>query len=327
MRRFSVRRHSITRIRAGLKILGSVLLAVTLFNLIPPFPSRADTTDQYLGFTINMDWVDSVFTSVDNLSFESVEENVVISRDDYLLNGTSYSSNDDKVSSFGFYYFMNGVTSLPVRLNGRDMTYISNDLRPLHYDYISHVSGEMNYYLYDYCGYDINVCIHHEEENEYWQSRDVVDVIFYKKESSVQPIFGYYVDMFRFYNPNSGEHFYTGNPDEFRTLFNIGWQYEGIGWIAPVNSNTPVYRLYNQYGGEHHYTTSVAERDMLVSVGWNDEGIGWYSDDAQTVPLYRQYNPNAFANNHNYTTSLGENDWLVSLGWQAEGIGWYGVVM
>ena len=133
------------------------------------------------------------------------------------------------------------------------------------------------------------------------------------------------VNMYRLYNTNSGEHFYTSDANERNYLAGIGWNYEGIGWIAPASSNTPVYRLYNSYGGEHHYTTNLAERDMLISAGWSDEGIGWYSDDEQTVPLYRQYNPNAFANNHNYTTSLAENDWLVSLGWRAEDIGWYGV--
>lgn len=134
------------------------------------------------------------------------------------------------------------------------------------------------------------------------------------------------VDMYRLYNPNSGEHFYTSSIGERDHLISLGWNDEGIGWVAPASSDTPVYRLYNQNGGEHHYTTSVAERDMLIGVGWNDEGIGWYSDDQRRVPLYRQYNPNAFANNHNYTTSQSENDWLVSLGWQAEGIGWYGVL-
>ncbi len=133
------------------------------------------------------------------------------------------------------------------------------------------------------------------------------------------------VDMYRLYNPNSGEHFYTSNPAERDMLIGVGWSYEGIGWTAPATSNTPVYRLYNANGGEHHYTTNAAERDFLISIGWTDEDIGWYSDDARGVPLYRQYNPNAFANNHNYTTSLAENDFLVSLGWQAEDIGWYGV--
>ena len=133
------------------------------------------------------------------------------------------------------------------------------------------------------------------------------------------------VDMYRIYNPNSGEHFYTANVAEKDKLVKLGWRYEGIGWKAPVKSNTPVYRLYNPNAGDHHYTRSIDERDYLVSLGWKYEGIGWYSDDAESVPLYRQYNPNAKAGNHNYTASKSENDWLVGLGWRYEGIGWYGV--
>ena len=132
------------------------------------------------------------------------------------------------------------------------------------------------------------------------------------------------VKVYRLYNPNSGEHFYTASVGERNVLIGLGWKDEGIGWHAPESSDTPVYRLYNANGGEHHYTTNAAERDMLTGLGWNDEGIGWYSDDEKNVPLYRQYNPNAFSGNHNYTASKAENDWLVSLGWREEGIGWYG---
>ena len=102
----------------------------------------------------------------------------------------------------------------------------------------------------------------------------------------------------------------------------VGWNDEGVGWVAPA-AGDPVYRLYNQYGGEHHYTTSVVERDNLISVGWNDEGVGWYSGGS--VRLDRQYNPNAYANNHNYTSSAVEKENLLSLGWQDEGTAWYGV--
>ena len=133
------------------------------------------------------------------------------------------------------------------------------------------------------------------------------------------------IDMYRLYNPNSGEHFYTSDAGEREFLISLGWEDEGIGWHAPSISDTPVYRLYNSIGGEHHYTTSLGERNALISAGWTDEGIGWYSDDYHLIPLYRQYNPNEFSNNHNYTTSVGENEFLVSIGWQAEGIGWYGV--
>ncbi len=133
------------------------------------------------------------------------------------------------------------------------------------------------------------------------------------------------VDMYRLYNPNSGEHFYTANATEKDNLVSLGWKYEGVGWKAPATSNTPVYRVYNPNAGDHHYTTNKAEIDFLVSVGWNDEGIGWYSDDAKSVALYRQYNPNAVTGAHNFTSSKGENDWLVSVGWKDEGIGCYGV--
>lgn len=124
--------------------------------------------------------------------------------------------------------------------------------------------------------------------------------------------------MHRLYNPNSGEHFYTGDINEKDSLVKYGWKYEGIGWTAPKMSDSPVYRLYNKNSGDHHYTMN-----RLIGLGWNDEGIGWYSDDKKEVPLYRQYNPNAITGNHNYTTDKTENDWLVGLGWKPEGIGWY----
>lgn len=131
--------------------------------------------------------------------------------------------------------------------------------------------------------------------------------------------------MYRLYNPNSGEHFYTAEIAERDNLVGYGWQSEGVGWTAPASSDTPVYRLYNAIGGEHHYTMDASERDALIAAGWNDEGTGWYSDDAKTVPLYREYNPNQFSCNHNYTTSKDEHDWLVSLGWRDEGTAWYGI--
>ncbi len=134
------------------------------------------------------------------------------------------------------------------------------------------------------------------------------------------------IAMHRLYNPNSGEHFYTGDVSEKNHLSSVGWKYEGIGWNAPKQSSIPVYRLYNPNAGDHHYTLDASEKDHLVKVGWKYEGIGWYSDESQGVPLYRQYNPNAKTGTHNYTTSKEENDFLVSIGWKAEGIGWYGVM-
>ncbi len=38
------------------------------------------------------------------------------------------------------------------------------------------------------------------------------------------------VHMFRMYNPNTGEHFYTGSTVERDNLIGHGWEYQGIGW-------------------------------------------------------------------------------------------------
>ncbi|MDO4537461.1 MAG: hypothetical protein Q4B54_04810 [Coriobacteriales bacterium] len=131
------------------------------------------------------------------------------------------------------------------------------------------------------------------------------------------------VEMHRLYNPNSGEHFYTASAGEKSALVDAGWRSEGVGWVAPVSSSTPIYRLYNKNGGDHHYTTSAGESAMLVAAGWRNEGVGWYSDDDMTYPVYRQYNPHASSGAHNFTTSKGENDNLVAAGWRGEGIAWY----
>ena len=137
--------------------------------------------------------------------------------------------------------------------------------------------------------------------------------------------------MYRMYNPNSGEHFYTAAIAEARYLKSIGWNYEDYAWIAPTESNIPVYRLYNSNSivGYHHYTYDAGERDSLIAIGWQDEGTAWYSDENMTTPLYRVYNPNAIGiyepGGHHYTTNTTERDYLVSIGWSDEGIGWYGL--
>ena len=132
--------------------------------------------------------------------------------------------------------------------------------------------------------------------------------------------------MYRLYNPNSGEHFYTADPAEKDNLVRVGWNYEGLAWNRPDGAtSSPVYRMYNKNAGDHHYTTSAAERDNLVKAGWIYEGIGWYSETDGGVPVYRLYNPNAKgAGAHHYTTSAAERYNLKKVGWKDEGIGWFG---
>lgn len=136
--------------------------------------------------------------------------------------------------------------------------------------------------------------------------------------------------MYRLYNPNSGEHFYTASVSEREDLISAGWTYENVAWRAPKESSVPVYRLYS--GTDHHYTTDVSEREMLVKAGWKYEGVGWYSDEAKGTVLYRLFNPNvqptAPRNNsgsHHYTADASERDHLVSVGWIYEGNCWHGL--
>ncbi len=129
--------------------------------------------------------------------------------------------------------------------------------------------------------------------------------------------------LFRMYNPNSGEHFYTTSRKEGNTLVDAGWTYEGDGWIAPKDGD-PVYRMYNPNSGDHHYTMSKREKNKLVEAGWNYEGIGWHSEADTGKPLYRLYNPNAQVGQHHYTASTRERDALTAAGWNYEGLCWYG---
>ena len=133
------------------------------------------------------------------------------------------------------------------------------------------------------------------------------------------------VPMYRMYNPNSGEHFYTGSTEERDGLVELGWQYEGVAWNAPVTGE-PVYRVYNPNSGDHHYTVDQAEVDMLKEAGWQYEGVAWNTASEDDVPQYRLWNPNADLGSHHYTSSTEERDALVELGWVLEGIGWYGLL-
>ncbi len=130
--------------------------------------------------------------------------------------------------------------------------------------------------------------------------------------------------MHRLYNPNSGEHFYTGSLEELNNLKTAGWIHEGNGFEVPVISDTPVYRMYNPNAGDHHYTTSADEKKFLEDAGWNYEGIAWYSAPITFKPLYRLNNPNASSGAHHYSMSEEERDHLTSIGWKYEGIGWFG---
>ncbi|MFC4653063.1 GH25 family lysozyme [Lactococcus nasutitermitis] len=125
-------------------------------------------------------------------------------------------------------------------------------------------------------------------------------------------------EVYRMYNPNSGEHFYTTNSYEATQLSKTGWHHEGIGWESPLTKNNPVYRLYNKNGGYHFYTLNNNEKNKLVSLGWRYEGVSFYTGGNSSI--YRSYNPNNGM--HNYTLNSYEHTQLVKFGWKNEGTAW-----
>ena len=131
-------------------------------------------------------------------------------------------------------------------------------------------------------------------------------------------------DVYRVYNPNTGEHFYTINYTEKTKLVAAGWRDEGLGWKSP-SSGIPVYRVYNpnSKGGDHYYTQNRSEAQQLVDKGWKWDLNGtpaFYSGGNKN--LYVAYNPNAKSGSHNYTTSLFEQNSLLSKGWKYGAIAW-----
>ncbi len=131
-------------------------------------------------------------------------------------------------------------------------------------------------------------------------------------------------DIYRLYNENTGEHFYTSSSYEKARLVVAGWVFEGVGWIAPEEGEA-VYRLYNPNadGGDHYYTTNLDEANSLVSLGWsidNDAKPVFFSGGE--TDLYSAYNPNAKSGSHNYTTSRAEQDALIGAGWTYDQVAW-----
>lgn len=134
------------------------------------------------------------------------------------------------------------------------------------------------------------------------------------------------IPMYRLYNSDNGEHFYTASAKERDGLVEINWgKYEGIGWYAP-KSGSNVYRLYNPGLRDHHYTMSWDEVNWLTkNYGWKYEGVAWKSASSNNKKVYRLFHPYMTSGSHHYTMSWDEVNWLTkNHGWKYEGVAWYG---
>ncbi len=136
--------------------------------------------------------------------------------------------------------------------------------------------------------------------------------------------------VFRMYNPNTGEHFYTKSETECDQLVKAGWNHEDDQDFTVVDAGDddaiPVYRLYNPNdGGMHFYTENASETRGLSKVGWIYEGISHYvykKTSTKGAIQYRLYNPNSSNGAHHWTSDVDEWSFLKSIGWNDEGPCW-----
>gem|GEM_PF-2265499 len=93
--------------------------------------------------------------------------------------------------------------------------------------------------------------------------------------------------IYRFYNTDTGAHFFTMNESEKNDIINnYSWfRYEGIAFYAYAPDGSapddalPVYRFYNNSTGGHFFTINEAEKDTIVlNYPWfRYEGVAWYA--------------------------------------------------
>ena len=122
--------------------------------------------------------------------------------------------------------------------------------------------------------------------------------------------------VFRFYNTQTGTHFYTISTVERDIVLARYPQfaYEGPAYYAfptPQAGQLPVYRFYNTRTGTHFYTQSEADKNFVLAnyPVFAFEGTAYYAPAAakqDNVPLFRFYNTNTGA--HFFTTSVVERD-------------------
>lgn len=125
--------------------------------------------------------------------------------------------------------------------------------------------------------------------------------------------------LYRFYNTQTGGHFYTISAEERDWIINTypQFNYEGPAFYVYKRlqeGTSAVYRFYNTRTGGHFYTASEDERDWILITypHFNYEGPAFYvykTWQEGTSPVYRFFNTQT--NAHFYTFSEDERDWII----------------
>lgn len=140
--------------------------------------------------------------------------------------------------------------------------------------------------------------------------------------------------VYRFYNRETGTHFYTASVSERDGVVQSMPQfaYEGAAFAAlsqARSDSVPVFRFYNTKTGTHFYTTSVSERDGIIAYypQFAYEGTAFHAlpvagTDGRTA-VYRFFNKTT--GSHFYTASASERDKVIATypAFVYEGIAFY----
>ena len=226
----------------GIKVLISILSAVLLFVMIPTFTGLADTDtdiDNKLIINIDEDIINRYFsaniecddlTSVLNgeVQFNSIASDAQLSHADYLIYDELVPSGDfgPNVFILSELYFKFSISDTSLLL---DPNYSYNVVVNGVELFDNSMSGIRDYGSSQGVGSWVSpypeLAYHVVIGRDYFTNEPFLSLSF-------MATFGE-VSMYRLYNPNSGEHFYTSNVAERDMLISVGWSDEGIGWIAP----------------------------------------------------------------------------------------------
>ncbi|NBC32161.1 MAG: hypothetical protein GVY13_05735 [Alphaproteobacteria bacterium] len=141
------------------------------------------------------------------------------------------------------------------------------------------------------------------------------------------------LEVFRFFNTDSGAHFYTNSPAERDAVARAlpQFRYEGPSFQAIAETDPAadeVFRFFNTETGVHFYTIAEAERDAVIAnlPQFQFEGVAYHAyEDARpgAEELYRFFN--TMTGTHFYTPDEVERDAVIASlpQFQYEGIGYY----
>ncbi|KAJ7616612.1 hypothetical protein FB45DRAFT_716372, partial [Roridomyces roridus] len=138
------------------------------------------------------------------------------------------------------------------------------------------------------------------------------------------------VPLYRDFNGDIGDHFYTTDKAEYDAANQGGYTAEGARlsvFSQQYAGTVRFFRLWNGGSGDHFYTTNATEVDSAVThngyVHEDDKAPMWIYPDqlCGSVPLYRMYNNGA--SDHFYTIDAAERDDAAAHGWSFEWIAGY----